>query len=97
MIRHLIVFNADAPAEQVRAMAERGKRELGSVPGVTDVRFGEAVGDSARYRYVFDIGFADEATIDVYKQHPAHVRFADEHFRPMAADRVTTDYRIDEE
>ena len=95
MIRHLIVFNADAPPQRVREMAERGKRDLSTIPGVTDVRFGEALGNAARYRYVFDIGFVDEATIERYRTHPTHVRFAEEHFRPLAHDRITTDYRVE--
>jgi len=95
VIRHVIVFNAEAPAEQVRAMAERAKHILGATPGVTDVRFGVAVAHAAPYRYFFDIGFADESVIETYRQHPAHVRFAEEEFRPLAPDRVTTDYRLE--
>ncbi len=94
MIRHIIVFNATAPHEQVLAMAERAKSVLGAILGVTEVRFGVAVAAQARYRYCFDIGFVDEATIERYLTHPDHVRFADEEFRPIAPDRVTTDYRL---
>jgi fructose-bisphosphate aldolase class II len=95
MIRHLIVFNADAPPESVRAMAEEAKRVLGAIPGVTDIRFGVALDPAATYRYVFDIGFADETVVETYRTHPAHVRFADGRFRPMARDRLTTDYRLE--
>jgi len=95
VIRHVIVFNADAPAGRVRAMAERARPILGAIRGVTDVRFGVAVADAASYRYFFDIGFEDESVIDSYRQDPAHVRFAEEEFRPLARDRVTTDYRLE--
>lgn len=97
MVRHVIVFNANAGVapERILAMAERGKAVLGAIPGVTDVRFGIATSPSARYRYLWDIGFVDEAVIDAYRTHPDHVRFADEEFRPLAQDRVTTDYRLD--
>ena len=95
MIRHLIVFNALAPYERVLAMAERGKAVLSAIPGVTDVRFGTAVEDSARYRYVFDIGFENESVIAAYRAHPDHIRFAEEEFRPLAPERLTTDYRLD--
>jgi hypothetical protein len=94
MIRHVIVFNAAAPQEQVLALAERAKRTLGAIPGVTDVRFGVAVEEGVRYRYLFDIGFADESVAETYRSHPAHVRFAEEEFRPLAQDRITTDYRL---
>ncbi len=32
--------------------------------------------------------------IESYKHHPAHVAFADHLFRPIAADRLTTDYHV---
>ncbi|HZS90513.1 MAG TPA: Dabb family protein [Chloroflexota bacterium] len=95
MIRHVIVFNAEAPYAEVLAMAEQARTVLGAIEGVTEVRFGVAVAESARYRYFFDIGFVDEATIDYYMNHPAHVAFATQVFRPMAPDRITTDYRVE--
>lgn len=94
MIRHVIVFNSPAPPQQVQAMAEHGKRVLGAIEGVTDVRFGVAVAEETRYRYFFDIGFTDEAVIESYRRDPAHLRFAQEEFRPLAQDRITTDYRL---
>ena len=95
MIRHVIVFNATVPEAQVRQMAELGKRVLGAIPGVTDVRFGVAVDGAARYAYLFDIGFADESVVDSYRTDPLHVSFAGEYFRPIAEDRVTIDYRLE--
>jgi fructose-bisphosphate aldolase class II len=96
MVRHVIVFNAEAPRQEVLGMAAQAKRVLGAIEGVTEVRFGVAVAESARYRYFFDIGFVDEATIDYYMTHPAHLQFATEVFRPMAPDRITIDYRIEQ-
>lgn len=95
MIRHVIVFNAEESPERVRAMAERARRILGSVRGVTDVRFGIAIEEMARYRYLLDIGFEDASVIESYRRDPAHVRFADDEFRPLARDRVTTDYWLE--
>ncbi len=95
MIRHVIVFNATTPEAEVRAMAARAGEVLGGLPGVTEVRFGVALAETARYRYFFDIGLQDEQALDVYRTHPLHLRFADEAFRPMAPDRITTDYRLD--
>ncbi|MEW8292943.1 MAG: Dabb family protein [Candidatus Thiodiazotropha endolucinida] len=31
--------------------------------------------------------------IDSYREHPDHVAFADNHFRPVAGDRVSIDYQ----
>ena len=94
MIRHVIVFNAEAPEQAVRSMAVEARCRLGAIPGVTDIRFGVAVAEAPRYRYYFDIGLVDEAAIGAYLNHPAHVSFAGEVFRPMAPDRITTDYQV---
>ena len=94
MIRHVIVFNAIVAHTAVLEMAEQGKQELGAIPGVTDVRFGVTVDERSRYRYLFDIGFVDAAALERYRTHPAHIRFADTEFRPIAPDRITTDFQL---
>ncbi|MGH2345284.1 MAG: Dabb family protein [Chloroflexota bacterium] len=94
MIRHVIVFNATESHEQVLDMAADAKRILGSIPGVIEVSFGVAVAEQARYRYFFDIALTDEEALAAYRVDPVHRRFADERFRPLAPDRVTTDYRL---
>ena len=96
MIRHLIVFNrrADATEEECLAMAKRGKEELARVPGVLNVSFGVAILANARYRYTFVIDLVDEEALRVYQTHPFHLAFADTYFRPLAPDRITTDYQL---
>jgi hypothetical protein len=92
MIRHVIVFNAEVSPEAVITMAEEAKRVLGSIAGVTGVHFGVAVTENARYRYLFDIGLADESALAAYQHDPIHQHFAETRFRPLAIDRITTDY-----
>lgn len=96
MIRHLIVFNIreGAPHEECLAMAERGRLDLGRIPGVVSIAFGVAVKENARYRYTFVIDLVDEQALAVYQEHPWHVAFADTYFRPLAPDRITTDYEL---
>ncbi|QBD77141.1 Dabb family protein [Ktedonosporobacter rubrisoli] len=96
MIRHLIVFNTPEGVgrEQCLSMAERARQELSRIPGVLHISFGVAVTENSRYSYTFVIDLRDESTISSYRQHPIHIAFADEHFRPLALDRITTDYEI---
>lgn len=96
MVKHLIVFNvpAEVSKESCLAMADQAREELMRIPGVTGVSFGVAVAEDASYRYLLIIDFADEEVIDFYRDHPIHVRFADEVFRPMAVHRITTDYSM---
>jgi fructose-bisphosphate aldolase class II len=96
MIRHLIVFNlrAGATHEDCLAMAERGREELGRIPGVLNVSFGTSLLENARYRYTFVIDLSDARALAGYQAHPRHVAFANTYFRPLAPDRITTDYEI---
>lgn len=96
MIRHLIVFNlrAGATHEECLLMAERGRVELARVPGVVAISFGTSLKEDARYRYTFVIDLIDRQVLDEYRDHPLHVAFADDFFRPLATDRITTDYEL---
>ena len=96
MVNHLIVFNT-APGvteEACRAMAHQARETLTRIPGVRTVRFGIAASERATYRYLLIVEFEDESVIDLYRDHPVHVQFADQVFRPMAVDRITTDYTM---
>lgn len=94
MIRHLLVFNTAAGVthEECVAMAEKGRQELSRISGVLQVSFGVALKENARYRYNFVIDLIDEQALRNYIEDPIHVKFANELFRPMAPDRITTDY-----
>ncbi len=94
-IEHLILFNASGDDEDVAAMKAEGRRVLSALPGVRRADTGHAVTEDARYRDCWLIRFCGEPVIAAYAQHPEHVGFADMHFRPMAADRLKIDYKLD--
>ncbi len=93
-LEHTILYNtANIPEEGVDEMMAEGQRVLGAIPGVRRVFCGEAVQDKAAYRYSWHIQFCHPAVIDSYREHPDHVAFANSLFRPVAADRISIDYR----
>jgi fructose-bisphosphate aldolase class II len=77
----------------VHNIIAEGQRVLSAIPGVREVFTGSAIKDDARYRYTWLVRFCHPAVIDSYRQHPDHVAFADQHFRPIAGDRVSIDYQ----
>ncbi len=93
-VEHLIVYNvegmSDAAAE---GMIAEGKRVLADIPGVSRVFTGEAVKEGAGYRYCWLVQFVSPAVIDSYRDHPDHVAFADNLFRPYAASRISIDFQ----
>ncbi len=93
-VDHVILYNApDLDEAAAHEMMAEGRRVLAAIPGVRSVTTGEAVRENPRYRYAWLIRFASPTVIDTYRDHPDHVAFADGHFRPVARDRVSMDYR----
>jgi len=95
-VEHLILFNADGDEAEVEAMKSDGRRLLAAIPGVRYATTGEALTQGARYRHCWLIRFSGEPVVESYKHHPDHQAFADERFRPVAGDRLTIDYELDE-
>jgi fructose-bisphosphate aldolase class II len=92
-VEHVIIYNVEHAADaQVEAMMARGREVLSSIPGVRRVVTGWAVADNPRYRFCWLIEFANRAVIDSYREHPLHKQFADDLFRPLAADRASVDF-----
>jgi fructose-bisphosphate aldolase class II len=96
-VEHLIVYNASITDKaQIDAMMAEGRRVLSRLPGVREVVTGNAIREDAAYRYTWVIRFCHPAVIDSYRGHPDHVAFADNHFRPVAGDRISIDYQATE-
>ncbi len=92
-VEHVIFYNVKGIGDdQVEAMAARGREVLATIPGVRRVYTGRAVQHGAQYRFSWVVRFAHENVIATYRDHPEHVAFADDWFRPVAGDRVTIDF-----
>lgn len=92
-VEHVVMFNApDLSEADIQQMFELGAAKLGAIPGVRDVRFGRAAKPGSRYGLCWFVRFANEAVMDSYRHHPMHIDFADNHFRPFASDRLTSDF-----
>lgn len=92
-VEHTIVYNVSgADDSQVEAMMARGREVLAKIPGVRRVFTGRAVKDDAQYRFCWIVQFAHENVIESYRNHPEHAAFANNHFRPLADDRISIDF-----
>lgn len=93
-VEHLIIHNVERMSdEQAHAMMAEGRRILSRIPGVREVFTGEAVKEGAKYRFCWLVRFSHKAVIDSYRDHPDHVAFANNMFRPYAGDRISIDYQ----
>jgi fructose-bisphosphate aldolase class II len=94
-VEHLILFNwSQAAAEQAAAFEHQGEAELRAVPGVRSVAIGAALQGDARYHRAWFIRLASPAAAAAYMADAHHLGYADRVFRPHAADRLKTDYRL---
>ncbi len=92
-VQHVIVYNADHATEsEVATMMARGRDVLAAIPGVRRVVSGWTVSEKSRYRFCWLIEFVHEKVIASYRDHPDHVAFAQQLFRPMAVDRISIDF-----
>jgi len=92
-VQHVIVYNVEgANDDQVEAMMARGREILSRIPGVRRVFTGWALPQSPRFRFCWLVEFVHEKVIASYHDHPDHVAFANQLFRPMAGDRISIDF-----
>lgn len=93
-VEHLIIYNADADDNGVKKMMAEGRRVLSAIPGVREVFAGSSLKNDAQYRHTWLVRFCHPSVIESYRNHPDHIAFADELFRPIAADRISIDYQM---
>ncbi len=94
-VEHLIIYNVTSITEHdADSMMIEGQRVLSAIPGVREVGIGRAVKDDAKYSYTWLVRFCHPAVIDSYREHPVHVAFADDLFRPVAGERISIDYQM---
>jgi fructose-bisphosphate aldolase class II len=92
-VQHVIVYNVEGADDAlVAAMMARGREALGRIPGVRRVFTGWALQKSAKFRCCWLVEFVHEKVIDSYRDHPDHVAFANQLFRPIAGDRISIDF-----
>jgi fructose-bisphosphate aldolase class II len=95
-VEHVIIYNVEgADDAQVEAMMARGRETLGRIPGVRRVFTGWAVQQSPKFRFCWLVEFVHEKVVDSYRDHPDHVAFANQLFRPVAGDRISIDFAPD--
>ena len=97
-VMHVIEFNTEGLSEEeAAALRAEGRKVLAQIPGVRAVETGVAIQPpDAPYRYCWLVRFCQPEVIGYYRDHPEHVKYADERFRPVAGNRITIDFELDE-
>jgi fructose-bisphosphate aldolase class II len=92
-VHHVIVYNVDHATEaEVMTMMARGREVLSGIPGVRRVVTGWALTEKPKYQFCWLIEFVHENVVAAYRDHPEHLAFAQQLFRPVAGDRISIDF-----
>lgn len=96
-VEHVVLYTPSGINEdQLAATIEEGLATLSAIPGVRRVFAGTAATPDARYTHAWMVRFSAEGVIGLYRDHPDHIAFADNCFRPIAKDRMTIDFIADD-
>lgn len=94
-VDHVIVYNVlNVDDGGVRKLMAEGRRVLSAIPGVRWIYTGESVTEGSKFQFSWLVRFVHADVIASYRDHPAHVAYADNWFRPVAGDRITIDFRV---
>ena len=93
-VEHLIIYNTTGNDQASAELAAKGRQVLDDIPGVRATWSGTAIKADAKYQWCWLIRFANSQVIESYRDHPVHVAYADNYFRPNAADRISIDYEL---
>lgn len=103
MVKHVILWKLKeelngAEKEVVKAGIKSGLEGLqGQIPGLLNIRVNTNPLASSNCDVMLDSAFIDEAALQGYTVHPAHVEVAVTKVRPFTASRFCMDYEVTEE
>jgi Stress responsive A/B Barrel Domain len=98
VFRHVVLFRWKPGTDPASLAAlERALAELpAQVPEIRAYRFGRDAGlATGNFDFAIVADFADADAWRRYLEHPAHTRLVAERVRPIVAERVATQFRVE--
>ncbi|MEM3068529.1 MAG: Dabb family protein [Nitrososphaerales archaeon] len=95
MIKHIVLFNLKTSTiKQFDQFVKITKETLSKIPGVQNLSIGLSIKPDARYNYSIIMDFSDEKLLKEYREHPIHVKYRDEYFKPSIEEYISLDYKL---
>ena len=100
MVRHVIVWTlkdeySESEKETIKAGIKEGLEALiDKVPGIVEIKVYTEPLPSSNCDVMLDSLFVDQAALEGYQNHPAHVAVATSKVRPYTAARTCMDYEV---
>lgn len=98
MIRHIVMFRwSEQPADdQLGAMGVALDSLPGQIPEILSYEHGPDLGlAETNFDYAITGTFEDEASLGVYREHPAHLQMIADHITGRVAERVAVQFVVD--
>jgi len=98
MVKHVILWKlkeeySGEAGIPVKEGIKKGLEGLkGQIPGLIDIKVNICPLASSNCDLMLDSSFTDEASLNGYSVHPAHVEVANTKVRPFTSSRVCMDY-----
>lgn len=98
MVKHVILWtlkeqDSAEKVQEIKAGIKAGLEGLkGQIPGLVDIKVNVNPLESSNCDVMLDSTFEDEASLEGYSVHPAHVEVANTKVRPFTASRTCMDY-----
>ncbi len=96
MICHVVFYKMKPGITEAdkRSLMDQARRELGKLPGVTNLRVGKNIEVSAQgYSIALVMDFQDEAALEAYRVHPDHQNFVKNIAGPVVSEIWRFDFR----
>ena len=100
MVKHMILWKLDeklteSEKEQIRINAKRELEGLfGVVPGLLNIEITISRLESSNADMMLDSTFESIEALKAYKDHPEHVRVANNFVRPFTVQRLCLDFSL---
>ena len=100
MVRHIVLYDivsglTDKEKSQVVVQIKSALEGLnGLIPGLVELNVYSNLFDSSNADVVLFCVFENIDALNLYKNHPAHLKVADEVVRPMVVNRRCVDFEI---
>lgn len=101
MVTHVVLVWLKTPGDEVaRHRVIETSKTFATIPGVVSVTSGKALPSTrpvvdSSYDVAVVMGFADEAALRAYDQHPTHKKAVDEVLKPLAAKLQIYDFKAE--
>jgi Stress responsive A/B Barrel Domain len=94
MLVHVVLFDfkADVDPGRREVVLDLARKALVRIPGVSNLLAGKSIRKETEYPFALSMYFESEAALNIYRDHPDHVKFRDVDFFPLLEKVQGLDY-----